>query len=74
MTTDIEGSKVCLEYHIFYKPGPIFVLIGVPLRALLLWADDGDSLKLAIERKEFSTSFSHTTNHVIEEELEEGPL
>jgi hypothetical protein len=35
ITTEIEGSKVYLEYHIFYKLGPAFVLIGVPQRVLL---------------------------------------
>jgi hypothetical protein len=74
ITTEIEGSKVCLEYHIFCKLGPTFVLIGVPLRALLRGADDGEHLKLAIGRIELSTSFSQSINHMAEEELEEDPL
>jgi hypothetical protein len=74
ITTEIEGSKVCLEYHIFYKPGPTFILIGVPLRALLRGADDGEGLKLAIGHKEFSTIFFRTTNHVVEEEFKDDPL
>jgi hypothetical protein len=74
ITIEIEGSRVCLEYHIFYKPGPTFVLIGVPLRALLRGADEGGRLKLAIGHKEFLTNFSHTINHAIVEELEEDPL
>jgi hypothetical protein len=57
ITIEIEGSKVCLEYHIFYKLGPTFILIGVPLRALLRGPDDGEYLKLAIGRIELSTSF-----------------
>jgi hypothetical protein len=56
ITTKIEGSRVCLEYHIFYKPSPTFVLIGVPLPTLLRGADEGGHLKLAIEHKEFSTN------------------
>jgi hypothetical protein len=34
ITTTIEGSKMCLVYHIFYHPGPTFIQVGVPLRAL----------------------------------------
>jgi hypothetical protein len=74
ITTEIEGSRVCLEYHIFYKPNPTFILIGVPLCALLRGVDEGEHLKLAIGHKEFSTNFSRVINHVIEEELEEDPL
>jgi hypothetical protein len=29
ITTTIEGSKICLEYHIFHHPGPTFILVGV---------------------------------------------
>jgi hypothetical protein len=29
VTTIIEGSKMCLEYHIFHHPGPTFILVGV---------------------------------------------
>jgi hypothetical protein len=74
ITTEIEGSKVCLEYHIFYKPGPTFILIGVPLHALLRGADDCEHLKLAIGRIELSTNFSQSINHMAEDELEEDPL
>jgi hypothetical protein len=74
ITIEIEGSKVCLEYHIFYKPGPTFILIGVPLRALLRGADDGEHLKLAIGHIELWTSFSWSINHMVEEELEEHHL
>jgi hypothetical protein len=65
---------MCLEYHIFYRPGPTFILIGVPLRALLRGVDDSGRLKLAIGHKEFLTNFSLTINHAVEEELEEDPL
>jgi hypothetical protein len=41
ITTSIEGSKVCLEYHIFHYPGLTFILDGVPLRALLKGTDNG---------------------------------
>jgi hypothetical protein len=74
ITIKIEGGEVCLEYHIFYKTGPAFILIGVPLCALLQGANKSESLKLAIGRQEFSTSFSHVVNHAVEEELEEDPL
>jgi hypothetical protein len=29
----MEGSKMCLEYHIFHLPGPTFIQVGVPLHA-----------------------------------------
>jgi hypothetical protein len=74
ITIEIEGSKVCLEYHIFYKPGPTFILIGVLLRDVLRGADDGEHHKLAIRRIELSTSFSRSINQMAEEELEEDPL
>jgi hypothetical protein len=74
ITTEIEGSRVCLEYHIFYTHGPTFVLIGVPLDAILRGIDRGGRLKLAIGNKEFLTNFSCTINHVVKEELEEDPL
>jgi hypothetical protein len=35
ITTTIEGSQMCLEYHIFHHPGLTFILVGVPLRAFL---------------------------------------
>jgi hypothetical protein len=46
ITTTIEGSKMCLEYHIFHHPSPTFILVGVPLRALLRGADNGECLKM----------------------------
>jgi hypothetical protein len=44
ITTSIEGSKVCLEYHIFHYPGPTFILVRVPLHVFLKWTDNGESL------------------------------
>jgi hypothetical protein len=40
ITTSIQGSKVCLEYHIFHYHGLTFILIGVPLHALLKGTND----------------------------------
>jgi hypothetical protein len=48
MTTSIEGSKVCLEYHNFHYPGLTFILVGVSLRALLKGTNSGESLKMAV--------------------------
>jgi hypothetical protein len=73
ITTVIEGSKVCLEYHTFYKPGSAFIRNGV-LHALHRGADDGEHLKLAIRRIELSTSFSRSINQMAEQELEDDPL
>jgi hypothetical protein len=42
ITTSIEGSKVCLEYHIFHYPSLTFILVGVPLHALLKGIDNGE--------------------------------
>jgi hypothetical protein len=67
ITTTIEGSKMCLEYH---HPGPTFILIGVPLRALLRGTDNGECLKMAVGRQEFSSSFTHAVYHEAEDELE----
>jgi hypothetical protein len=72
--TTIEGSKMCLEYHIFHHPGPTFILVGVPLRALLRGTDNGECLKMALGHQEFSTSFARTVNHAVEDELERGLL
>jgi hypothetical protein len=58
ITTTIEGSKMCLEYHIFHQPGPTFILVGVPLRALLRGTDNGECLKMAVGHQEFLTSFN----------------
>jgi hypothetical protein len=71
ITTTIEGSKVCLEYHIFHHPGPTFILIGFPLHALLRGANNVECLKMAVGHQEFSASFAHAINHVAEDELEE---
>jgi hypothetical protein len=65
---------MCLEYHIFHHPGPTFILIGVPLRAFVRGADNGECLKMVVGHHEFSTSFACTINHVAEDELEEDLL
>jgi hypothetical protein len=62
---------MCLEYHIFHRPGPKFTLVGVPLRTLLRGANDGECLKMAVGQQEFSTSFARTINHAAEDELGE---
>jgi hypothetical protein len=74
ITTTIEGSKMCLEYHIFHHPGLTFILIGVPLRALLRGSNNGECLKMAMGHQEFSASFTHAINHTAEDELEEDLL
>jgi hypothetical protein len=74
ITTIIEGSKMCLEYHIFYHPGPTFILVGVPLHALLRRADNGECLKMAVGHQEFSASFTRAINHAAKDELEEDLL
>jgi hypothetical protein len=71
ITTTIKGSKMCLEYHIFHHPGPTFILVGVPLRALLGRTNNGECLKMVVGHQEFSTSFTRVVNHVAEDELEE---
>jgi hypothetical protein len=71
ITTTIEGSKMCSEYHIFHHPGPTIILAGVPLCALLRRTGNGEYLKMAVGHQEFSTSFAHAVNHVAEDELEE---
>jgi hypothetical protein len=48
ITTTIEGSKMCLEYHIIHHPGLTFILIVVPLCALLRGADSDECLKMAV--------------------------
>jgi hypothetical protein len=62
---------MCLEYHIFHHPGLTFILVGVPLHALLRGTDSGECLKMAVGHQEFSTSFARTINHVTGVELEE---
>jgi hypothetical protein len=74
ITTTIEGSKMCLVYHIFHCPSPTFTVVGVPLRALLRGADDGECLKMAVGQQEFSTSFARTVNHASKDELGEDLL
>jgi hypothetical protein len=74
IATTIEGSKMCLEYHIFHHPGPIFILVGVSLHSLLRGTDNGECLKMAVGRQEFLTSFAHAVNHAAEDELEEDLL
>jgi hypothetical protein len=61
---------MCLKYHIFHHPGLTFILVGVPLCALLRWADNGECLKMVVGHQEFSTSFAHAVNHAAEDELE----
>jgi hypothetical protein len=48
ITTSIEGSKMCLEYHIFHHSGQNFILVGVPLCTLLRATDNGECLKMAV--------------------------
>jgi hypothetical protein len=74
ITTRIEGSNMCLDYHIFHHPSPTFTLVGVPLHALLRGANDGECLKMAVGQQEFSDSFTRTINHVAEDELGEDLL
>jgi hypothetical protein len=65
---------MCLEYHIFHHHGLTFILVGVPLHALLRGTDNGECLKMAVGHQEFSTSFARTVNHAVEDELEEDLL
>jgi hypothetical protein len=74
ITTTIEGSKICLEYHIFHHPGPAFILVGVPLCTLLRGTYNGECLKMAVGYQEFSTRSAHAVNHVAEDEPEEDLL
>jgi hypothetical protein len=74
ITTTIEGSKMRLEYDIFHDLGPTFILIGVPLHALLSGADNGECLKMAVGHQEFSASFARAINHAAGDELEEDLL
>jgi hypothetical protein len=57
ITTTREGSKMCLEYHIFHHPGSTFILDGVPLHTLLRGTNNGECLKMVVGHQEFSTSF-----------------
>jgi hypothetical protein len=74
ITTTGEGSKMCLEYHIIHHPGLTFILVGVPLHALLRGTDNGECVKMAVGYQEFSTSFARAVNHAVEDELEEDVL
>jgi hypothetical protein len=74
ITITIEGSKMCLEYHIFHHPGPTFILVGVSLHALLRGTNNGECLKMAVGQQEFSTSFAHTVNHAADDKLGEDLL
>jgi hypothetical protein len=74
ITTTIEGSKMCLEYHIFYHPSPTFILVGVPLHTLLRGTNNGECLKMAMGHQEFLTSFACGINHTAEDKLEEDLL
>jgi hypothetical protein len=74
ITTSIDGCKVCLEYHIFHYPGPTFILVGVPLHALLKGTDNGECSKMALGQQILSTSFARAINHAAEDELEEDVL
>jgi hypothetical protein len=65
---------VCLKYHIFCHPSPTFILVGVPLRALLKGINNGESLKMVVGHQEFLTSFTRAINHAAEDELEEDLL
>jgi hypothetical protein len=60
---------MCLEYHIFHRPSPTFVLVGVPLHSLLRGTNNSECLKMAVGQQEFSTSFAFTVNHAVEDEL-----
>jgi hypothetical protein len=74
ITTTIEGTKIFLEYHIFHHLGPTFILVGVPLCALLRGTEKCECLKMAVGHQEFSTTFAHAVNHVAEDEPEEDLL
>jgi hypothetical protein len=74
ITTIIEGSKMCLEYHIFHHPGLTFFLVGFPLRAILRGTDNGECLKMVVGHQEFLTSFARAINHAAEDELEDDLL
>jgi hypothetical protein len=74
ITTSIEGSKVCLEYHILHYPGLTIILVGVPLRTLLKGTDNGESLKMAVGQQILSMSFACGVNHAAEDEQEEDVL
>jgi hypothetical protein len=74
ITTTIDGSKMCLDYHIFHHPSPTFILVGVPVHALIRGTDIVECLKMAVGHQEFSTSFTRAENHAAEDKLEEDLL
>jgi hypothetical protein len=74
IATTIGGSKMCLEYHIFHHPSLTFILVGVPLCALLRGADNGECIKMVVGHQEFLTSFARAVNHEAKDELEEELL
>jgi hypothetical protein len=74
ITTTIEWSKMCLEYHIVHQPGLTIILVGVPLCALLRGTDNGECLKMVVGHQEFWTSFTRAVNHAADDELEEDLL
>jgi hypothetical protein len=64
--------QVCGSHnHIFHHPGLTFILVRVPLHALLRGTNNGECLKMAVGHQEFSTSFTRGVNHATEDELEE---
>jgi hypothetical protein len=65
---------MCLKYHILHHPGPTFILIGVPLHALLRGTNNDECLKMAVGHQEISTSCTRVVNHAAEDELEEDLL
>jgi hypothetical protein len=53
ITTTIERSKLCLEYHIFHYSGMTFILVGIPLCTLLRGTDNGYCMKMTMDIKNF---------------------
>jgi hypothetical protein len=74
ITTTIEGSKMCLEYHIFHHSGPTLILVGIPLHALLRGTENSECLKMVVGHQEFLTCFARAINHAAEDELEDDLL
>jgi hypothetical protein len=74
ITTTIEGSEMCLDYHIFHHLGPTFILAGVPLRAFHRGTNNGECLKMPLGHQKFSTCFARAVNHETKDELEENLL
>jgi hypothetical protein len=65
---------MCLEYHIFHHPCLTFILVRVPLHALLRVINHSECLKMVVGHQEFSTSFTRAVNHAVDDELEEDLL